>query len=270
MSTEEGVVDAPVPTESPLAAALAKVQMEIPIIPKKNTANIEGKDGKRGYQYTYADLADLTRAIMPLLGKNGLSFSALPTLVGDAFVLHYVLAHSSGETREGIYPLPDPRHARAQDEGSAITYARRYCLGAATGVVSEDDDDDAAAATKAGPAADATPTPPQKPPMAKGEWGARIADINDTVALRDLYHEVEEAGELGLRFNAAQWKFVQGTATYHGLPNPPRDVTVVQLINTVGNALKAAAPAQNPGAPRPGVEGGDGWPVVDIPKDEGA
>lgn len=262
MTNDEGVTDVLVPTESPLAMALAKVQCQIPIIPRQSRAEIPGKDGKRGYQYTYADLADVTRAILPLLGSNGLSFSAMPTLMGDAFVLHYVLAHDSGESREGVYPLPDPLHARAQDIGSAITYARRYTLCASTGVVSEDDDDDAAAAQAAGPAAAATPKVEEKPPMAKGDWGARILDVNDTVALKAVYEEAGEAGELGMRFSAAQWKFAQQAAEHHHLTKPPRDVTVSQLINVVGGALKAAAEKPAP------AEGEGGWPTAEIPKDD--
>lgn len=125
-----------------LNAALAAVQAELPRIEKGKTATVPTKAGGQ-YSYTYADLADVSAQTLPLLGKNGLSFTAWPTLIGNRLVLRYELLHSSGEQKAGEYPLP--MEAGAQALGSAITYARRYCLCAVTGV-SPDDDDDAATA----------------------------------------------------------------------------------------------------------------------------
>jgi ribosomal protein S20 len=51
--------------------------------------------------------------------------------------------HTSGEKVSGEYPLPTGGSPQAL--GSAITYARRYCLCAVTGVAADDDDDGAAA-----------------------------------------------------------------------------------------------------------------------------
>lgn len=134
-------------TDGLLAAALAKLQADLPRIAKSETGKVEGttKDGKRySYEYSYADLAGISAAIMPLLGANELAFIAKPTYVGERFVLAYSLLHSSGEREDGEYPLPQT--GTPQAIGSAITYARRYCLCAVTGVAPEDDDDDAAAA----------------------------------------------------------------------------------------------------------------------------
>jgi hypothetical protein len=128
-----------------LAAALARVQEEIPEVVKGATARIPGKDGKQGYSYSYANLADVTRAILPILGKHGLSWITKPTLLDGRFVLIYKLAHACGETEEGVYPLPD--RGTPQEIGSAITYARRYALTSVTGVAPDDEDDDAAEAT---------------------------------------------------------------------------------------------------------------------------
>jgi hypothetical protein len=145
MSTEtmETAVTAEAPGQARLFAALAGVQANLPRIGKGAEAKIPGKDGQRGYEYKYADLADVAQMIMPLLGKNGLAFTAKPTMVGGAFVLLYKLVHESGESDEGTYPLPDPRSTKPQTVASAITYARRYCLCAVTGVAPDGDDDDA-------------------------------------------------------------------------------------------------------------------------------
>lgn len=134
----------PGPTPSPLAAALARFQAELPRIEKGETAKVPTKDGG-SYSYTYADLATVSAAVEPLLGKHGLSFTCWPTLRGERLVLAYYLLHEAGERMGGEYPLGAT--GNAQQVGSAITYARRYCLCAVTGVAPEDDDDDAAAAS---------------------------------------------------------------------------------------------------------------------------
>lgn len=144
-----------------LAKALATVQANLPKIEKTKRADVETQKG-RNYSYTYADLAGVSDAILPLLGKNGLAFTARPTRAeGGGLILAYQLMHESGETLEGEFPLKGD--GTPQAIGSAITYARRYCLCAITGVAPEDDDDGAAAeaeaATKKGTAQRAAPRP---------------------------------------------------------------------------------------------------------------
>jgi hypothetical protein len=121
-----------------LAAALAAVQAKLPRIEKNESADAGT------YSYTYADLAAVSNAVLPLLGANGLAFTSFPTAnAAGKFVLRYELLHKSGERLGGEYPLGG---GNAQAVGSSITYARRYSLCAVTGVA-PDDDDDAAAAT---------------------------------------------------------------------------------------------------------------------------
>jgi hypothetical protein len=67
--------------------------------------------------------------------------------VDGKLVLIYELLHVSGQSREGVYPLPE--RGTPQEIGGAITYARRYCLCAVTGVAPDDDDNDAALAERA-------------------------------------------------------------------------------------------------------------------------
>jgi len=76
-----------------LAGALARVQEELPQVLKAETATIPGKEGKQGYKYSYADLAAVSRAILPILGKHGLSWVTKPTLLDGRFVLVYKLLH---------------------------------------------------------------------------------------------------------------------------------------------------------------------------------
>lgn len=135
------------------AVALAAFQTEIPNIAKDQKAQI--KSDKGSFSYDYADLTDITAKVLPLLAKVGLSWSAKPTLAEAGFVLAYSLRHTGGHVETGEYPLPDPARTPAQQLGSAITYARRYCLTAVTGVAPGGDDDDGAKAQDARAAAPA-------------------------------------------------------------------------------------------------------------------
>jgi ERF superfamily len=135
-----------------LAEALVSLQAELPEVRKGETAKVQTKQGG-SYTYSYANLADCSRAVLPLLAKNGLSFSAKPTMVENQFTLVYTLRHTSGAADTGEYPLPDPTRSTPQEIGSAITYARRYALCAVTGLTPDGDDDDAQAAS-AKPATD--------------------------------------------------------------------------------------------------------------------
>lgn len=132
------------PTAS-LGAALATLQTRLPQIRKGETAKVETAKGS--YSYTYAGLAQISAQILPLLGGLGLSFIAKPTFLEGRFVLAYSLLHVSGEREDGQYPLPTS--GTPQAIGSAITYGRRYCLCAVTGIAPEDDDDASAAEAEA-------------------------------------------------------------------------------------------------------------------------
>ena len=130
------------------AAAMAELQTRLPRIGKDSAAVMPGKEGRGTWGYKYANLAAVSRELLPVLGSLGLSFTACPTLTGDGkFVLHYELLHEADDRgASGDYPLP--ASGTPQAIGSAITYARRYCLCAVTGAAATEDDDDAAAAER--------------------------------------------------------------------------------------------------------------------------
>jgi hypothetical protein len=126
-----------------LADALADFQRDLPHIDK-------GSEADAGtYKYRYADLAEVSDKVLPALGRHGLSWTTAPTFNDNGkFMLRYQLRHISGEMIEGWYPLPSA-DSKPQVLGSAITYARRYCLCAVTGVSPDEDDDGAAAQANA-------------------------------------------------------------------------------------------------------------------------
>jgi hypothetical protein len=115
-----------------IAAALAAFQAEMPTVHKGKTAKVGS------YSYTYADLADVTEAAMPLLSKHGLAYTCTPDVTEHGLVLRGTLLHTSGERIVGTLPISGKN---AQELGSALTYMRRYLFGCLTGLVTDDDDD---------------------------------------------------------------------------------------------------------------------------------
>lgn len=200
------MTDTTAPTGSPnLATALAAFQGEMPKVAKNKSANIPGKNGGTGFKYSYADLADVTEAAMPLLSKHGLSFTCVPDENERGFILRGILMHSSGETLEGNLPL---RGNGNQELGSALTYMRRYLLGAMTGIVTDDDEDGALrnTAERTKPAArqrknGATPTAtapePAEPVQADPAWRDKINDAATFDELTAVYNEADRTGVLG-------------------------------------------------------------------------
>lgn len=123
-----------------IAKALAAFQAEAPTVGKSKTADV--KSDRASYSYSYADLADITKAAYPKLGSHGLAFTALP----DHGQIYGMLIHESGEYLSGNLPIPG---SGMQALGSSITYARRYLFGCLTGIVTEEDDDGQAATQEA-------------------------------------------------------------------------------------------------------------------------
>ena len=89
----------------------------------------------------FVSLESLVAATVPVANKHGLVVSQFPTVIEGQPGLRTLIIHAeSGEYLEDAMLLmaakDDP-----QGQGSAITYARRYALMAALGLVADEDDD---------------------------------------------------------------------------------------------------------------------------------
>ena len=119
-----------------LATALAKAQGELDHA-KKDTNN-------PFFKSKYADLASVIDAAKKPLADNGLSVCQVCNIAESGeVVLETMLLHSSGEWISGTYPIR-PLKTDPQSYGSCLTYARRYCFSAITGIAADDDDGNSA------------------------------------------------------------------------------------------------------------------------------
>lgn len=120
------------------------------------------------FRSKYADLTAVWDAVRGPLSGHGIAVVQEAITVEDGVAVITRLIHSSGQWLE-FGPLTVPVAKRdAHGVGSATSYAKRYALSAAVGVVSEEDDDDGNAAVKAKP--EATLALPTTAPAGYDEW----------------------------------------------------------------------------------------------------
>lgn len=130
------------------ALHLAMVKMKIEQPKKSHKVTVSLKSGG-SYTYSYADLADVDKAIMKAIEKtavddkplltyrfeidNGAEGVSAETVIIDA-------ATGYEECTNRVW-FKNVNVGKAQDSASLISYAKRYSLSAAFGIASEDDDD---------------------------------------------------------------------------------------------------------------------------------
>lgn len=120
--------------------SISEFQRRAPIIAKEDKA----------YDKQYARMDRIWREIRPLLTELGLSVTwQICELRDQACHVEGQLRHRQGHGERLTQDIPMPElikgQNKAQQMGSAATYARRYALCAALGIVTGDDDDGHAA-----------------------------------------------------------------------------------------------------------------------------
>lgn len=169
-------------TVGAIAAALAKAQAAMkPAV----------KDSKNPhFRNTYASLASCFDALQPLY-ENGIAVLQPPALSAqDGVVVSTLLIHASGEWIRGDLYMPASKKD-AQGFGSALSYARRYCLTSTVGLAT--DDDDAERAVKP----DVAQAKPAAAPAGVDPWGLfvdryskRFADAENAGALNEAWSDL--------------------------------------------------------------------------------
>lgn len=158
-----------------IATALAKAQAAMkPAIKDANNPAFRSK---------YADLTAVWDACRGPLTSNGIAVLQDVTFLSDKVAVTTRLVHSSGQWMEfGPLPVPSAKQD-AHGVGSATSYARRYALSAAVGIVADDDDGNGAVG-HAAPAVQEI-----KAPAGYDDWLADFLSVAETGtdALRKMF-----------------------------------------------------------------------------------
>jgi hypothetical protein len=157
-----------------LAAALCKFQANIGKVKKEATNPF--------FKSKYASLANILDVIQKPLADAGLSVCQLP----DADCLTTILMHNSGEWIEATYCMPVVKTNDPQAMGSAITYAKRQCLGAVLLLNIDEDDDGEKAMQRTQPKKQEVPQ--EKPFInpAMVQWEKAVEHIKGGGAIEDI------------------------------------------------------------------------------------
>lgn len=146
------------------------------------------KDSTNPYfKNKYASLGTILSTIEIPLQESGLVFSQFPT---DTNGLTTILIHvETGEYIQSSYIMPVSKQNDPQAVGSAITYARRYALGAILALNIDEDDDGNSAAhpVKSESKPQTTPVPQpasnikedERPWLSENQFNALLKEINE-------------------------------------------------------------------------------------------
>lgn len=171
--------------------AMQRFQSEVPVVTHNELADVKGRDGKQGYQYTFASLPHIAKTIKPMLKECGLSYSFDTKLEKGIISVTCTVHHVMGHKRTSTFEAPAsgaPGMSEIQKGASTITYGQRYALKLALGLMTVDTDDDGRGA---GPGGHENPEGNPNAPQAKPR-GQRAQAKPDVVqqrkdALRTVY-----------------------------------------------------------------------------------
>lgn len=162
-----------------IAAALAKAQSEMqnPQFDSKNPH----------FKSSYASLASVRNAVVPVLAKHGISVMQDVVSRSEGVTCTQLLAHTSGQwiRTAGMFVPVDKFNAHGF--GSATTYARRFSLMALACVVGDDDDDGNAAVQ---------PSQAAQPVQVNQELKKAIAEAETLDALVEIWTKIPKAQQV--------------------------------------------------------------------------
>lgn len=119
-----------------ISKALLEFQQKVTPIFKKQKASINMKSGNMSYRFS--DLASIQSIINPILNECGLIVIQSPA---DDYNLETMIIHpESGEYISDSFRMV-PVGNTPQQQGSVITYQKRYALVAMLNLIVKDDDD---------------------------------------------------------------------------------------------------------------------------------
>ena len=171
--------------------AFIAFQADMPSVPKDgNNPHFKSK---------YATLGAITEATRPHLAKHGLGYTQFMSNKDGYQLIVTRIMHTSGQWMEDDGYILNPTKNDPQGMGSAVTYARRYTLGASLGIITEDDDDGNKASVPVSQPSKLAPVPKMNKPMP--DW------FNDAGELNDLGKKAGEAISNGMKWSDIEKKY---------------------------------------------------------------
>lgn len=157
------------------------------------------------FKNKFSSLRAVSDAVRPALAANGLAYRQTPLTDESGTWVVTVVYGSDGSIE--LARVPFTPQANPQQMGSALTYAKRYCLQAAFGLVGEEDDDGEAASRERpqGRKGKAGGTNARKPAQraADGPTDAEKAELAEIAAAygdkREVWNAYQENGMEGAR-----------------------------------------------------------------------
>lgn len=121
-------------SDTEIHAAMAAAFGEIPEV------NLDGVNPH--FKSRYATLGNIVHKVRPVLAAHGLYFvQCVEQDEHGRQGVRTIIGHKSGGRIDAGLAVVSPRKDDAHGQGSALTYAKRYGLCAALGIVDEQDDD---------------------------------------------------------------------------------------------------------------------------------
>ena len=115
-----------------IASALVKAQ---------STMGNAIKDAKNPFfKSRYADLNAVREAVLPVMNANGISVLQPTVHIDGKSFVETILLHESGEFISSLTEIIVAKTNDAQQQGSGISYARRYGLQSLPNIGADDDD----------------------------------------------------------------------------------------------------------------------------------
>lgn len=186
-----------------LASALIQVQKKLPKVEKTKTNPF--------FSSKYVPLEEVMPKALEVLNKNGLTLIQTVGYNLNGSTLTTMLVHTSGEWISDEQPLllakNDP-----QGQGSAITYARRYALMSAVGIVA-DQDDDGTKASKASLKKTVTVSAPTTKPAAYKSENELVKKVEDPEMAFDYIQ-----GKINSATTIQEVNAIMQDATFKGMP----------------------------------------------------
>jgi hypothetical protein len=103
------------------------------------------KDAKNPFfKSSYANLNAVRDAVLPAMNANGISVLQPTVHIDGKSFVETMLLHESGEFISSLTEVIVSKANDAQQQGSGISYARRYGLQSLANIASEDDDGETA------------------------------------------------------------------------------------------------------------------------------